>query len=67
MLIRSKALVAVLGSALPIKQGGYAIPVQLDDHSYASKSTQEDLEQHAPTARIEIGLDRHLKQHKEGS
>tara|TARA_B100000809_G_scaffold155352_1_gene152663 strand:- start:301 stop:486 length:186 start_codon:yes stop_codon:yes gene_type:complete len=61
MLIRSKTLVAVFGSALPIKQRGYAIPVQLGDHSYAGKSTQEDLEQHTPTAWIEIGLDRRFK------
>ena len=66
MVIVSKKLVAVFGSALPSEQGGDAIPVQFSDYGDTSYSTQEDLEQHTPTARVKIGLYRHFKRYKEG-
>ena len=46
------------------EDGDQPVPIQPRDDAYGGNATQENLEQHAPCARVKIGLDRALKRDK---
>ena len=64
-------LAAVSFETPPAEETFQSVPVELGDNANGRKAAQENLEQHAPTSRIEISADRHLgreqsDQHEKG-